>query len=48
MSEDDPAEHDIPIDEPTPEDTIRYLVEHMDSAFALMMAGGLEAILRKC
>jgi hypothetical protein len=45
MSEDHPADDDIPIEEPTPEETIRYLVEHMDGAFALMMAGGLEANL---
>jgi hypothetical protein len=45
MTESTQEDDDIPIVSPTPEDTIRYLVKHMDSAFALMMAGGLEANL---
>jgi hypothetical protein len=45
MSEDDPSDDDFPIEEATPEDTIYYLGEHLNGAFALMMAGGLEANL---
>ncbi len=46
MSGDDSVDDDFPIEEATPEDTIHYLTVHMDGAFALMMAGGLEANLQ--
>ncbi|WP_375780840.1 hypothetical protein ACE103_20075 [Bradyrhizobium sp. ma5] len=47
MGEDDHhlSDEDFPIEEATPDETIQYLGEHLDGAFALMMAGGLEANL---
>ncbi|MET4041585.1 hypothetical protein [Bradyrhizobium sp. RT6a] len=46
MSGDDPVDDDSPISDATPEDTIDYLLVHMAGAFAIMMAGGLEANLQ--
>jgi hypothetical protein len=46
MTEKDLHDSEIEVSEATPQETIQYLVRHLDSARALMCSGGLEANLQ--